>query len=218
MQAEFWLERWEQNQIGFHQDAINDHLQAFWEQLPVPAGSRIFVPLCGKSRDMLWLRSQGFEIMGIEISPIAVRDFFRENQLEPRIAPQGKFERWEADGLAILLGDFFDLNAEDVAGCAGVFDRASLIALPPSMRARYAEHFTAILPPAVQTLLVTMEYPQTEMNGPPFAVEEVEVRKFYAQNYTVERLFAADILAENPGFRQRGVTRLEEKVYRLTPR
>jgi thiopurine S-methyltransferase len=218
MQAEFWHERWEQNQIGFHQDAINDHLQAFWEQLPVPAGSRIFVPLCGKSSDMLWLRSQGFDVTGIEISPIAVRDFFRENQLEPRITPQGKFEHWEADGLAILLGDFFDLNAADVADCAGVFDRASLIALPPPMRARYAEHFMAILPPAVQTLLVTMEYPQTEMNGPPFAVEELEVRGFYEEHYTVERLFAADILAENPGFRQRGVTRLDEKVYRLTPR
>lgn len=215
MQAEFWLERWEQNQIGFHQDEINDHLQAFWAQLPVPAGSRIFVPLCGKSRDMLWLRSQGFQITGVEISPIAVQDFFRENQLEPQITQQGKFERWEVDGLAILLGDFFDLNPADVADCAGVFDRASLIALPPPMRTRYAEHFMAIVPSAAQTLLVTMEYPQTEMKGPPFAVEEAEVRRFYAGRYTVERLFAADILAENPGFRQRGLTRLEEKVYRL---
>ncbi len=147
MQADFWHERWEQNQIGFHQPEINSHLQAFWGRMSVPAASQIFVPLCGKSRDMLWLRSQGFMVTGVELSAIAVRDFFAENGLEPSVTQQGAFERWECDGLVILQGDFFHLTAKDVADCAGVFDRASLIALPLEMRVQYAQHFMAILPP-----------------------------------------------------------------------
>ena len=217
MQAEFWLERWEQNQIGFHQPEINSHLQAFWGRMVVPAGGRIFVPLCGKSRDMLWLQAQGFNVTGIEISAVAVRDFFAENGLKPTVTQQGAFERWECDGLVILRGDFFQLSSVDVRECAGVFDRASLIALPPEMRVRYAQHFMAILPPGVQTLLITLEYDQSEMKGPPFAVHEPEVRGFYEEQCTVERLLVLDALADEPGFRQRGVTRLEEKVYLLTP-
>lgn len=217
MKTEFWLERWEQNQIGFHQDEFNNHLQAFWSGLAVPAGSQVFVPLCGKSRDMLWLRAQGFMVTGVEVSPIAVRDFFAENGLDVTISSQGKLERWESAGLVILLGDFFDLQAEDVADCSAVFDRASLIALPPDMRLRYAQHFISILPTHAQTLLVTLEYAQAEMKGPPFAVGEEEIQGYYAQAFALERLFVTDVLAENPGFRQRGLTRLEEKVYRLTP-
>ncbi|MBU0656096.1 MAG: thiopurine S-methyltransferase [Gammaproteobacteria bacterium] len=216
MKAEFWHERWEQNQIGFHQDEFNNHLQAFWDKLSVVAGSRIFVPLCGKSRDMLWLRAQGLLVTGVELSPIAVRDFFSENNLEVVITQQGKLERWESDGLAILVGDFFDMTAADVADCAGVFDRASLIALPPEMRPRYAEHFQTILPSHIQTLLVTLEYAQAEMKGPPFSVSEEEVRGYYENTFAVERLFAASVLDENPGFRQRGLTRLDEKVYKLS--
>lgn len=217
MQADFWHERWDQNQIGFHQHEINSHLQAFWGQMAVPTGSRIFVPLCGKSRDMLWLRSQGFSVTGVEISPIAVHDFFAENALEPIVTRQGAFERWECDGLVILQGDFFHLTPAEVADCAGVFDRASLIALPPEMRASYAQHFMAILPPHVQTLLITLEYGQSEMKGPPFSVQEAEVRSFYEENFSVERLLALNALDDEPGFRQRGLTRLEEKVYLLTP-
>jgi thiopurine S-methyltransferase len=218
MQADFWIERWEQNQIGFHQEEFNNHLLAFWHELGVAAGSRIFVPLCGKSRDMLWLRAQGYSVVGVEISPLAVKGFFAENALEPQISQQGKLQRWETDGLVVLLGDFFDVEAADVADCTAVFDRASLIALPPDMRERYARHFAEILPPHVQTLLITLEYEQQEMKGPPFAVHEEEVHELYNAGFSVRKVFATSVLQENPGFRQRGVTRLDEKVYVMTPR
>lgn len=218
MDAAFWHERWQQDQIGFHQPEINSHLQSFWGNLVVPAGSRIFVPLCGKSRDMLWLRSQGLGVTGVELSPIAVHDFFAENALEPIVTQQGRFERWEADGLVILQGNFFDLTAADVADCAGVFDRASLIALPPEMRTRYAQHLMAILPRHIQTLLITLEYDQQEMGGPPFSVQEAEVAALYGDTYQVDRLLTLNALDDEPGFRQRGLTRLAEKVYLLTPR
>ncbi len=218
MNPDFWHERWQRNEIGFHQPEINAHLQDFWGQLLVPAGGLVFVPLCGKSRDLLWLRARGHRVLGVELSPIAVRDFFAENALTPQVTRQGAFERYEADGLAILCGDFFDLTPELLQGVTGVYDRASLIALPPELRTRYAGHSAAILPAVAGILLVTMEYPQNEMSGPPFAVREEEVRRLYANRYTVSNLFSKDILAENPRFRERGLSALAEKVYRLAPR
>jgi len=217
MDRDFWHERWQRNEIGFHQQEINAHLQDYWAQLAVPAGGLVFVPLCGKSRDLLWLRARGYRVLGVELSPIAVRDFFSENALTPQITRQGGFERYEADGLVILCGDFFDLTPELLQGVAGVYDRASLIALSPELRTRYAGHNAAILPAAAGTLLVTMEYPQNEMSGPPFAVREDEVRRLYEVRYTVTRLFSKDILAENPRFRERGLRALTEKVYRIAP-
>lgn len=218
MQADFWHERWEQNQIGFHQDEINNYLQEYWSTLSIPANAPVFVPLCGKSRDMLWLRAQGHPVIGVELSPLAVRGFFAENHLTPTVTPQAEFTRWETDGLVILCGDFFKLEAADVATCAGIFDRASLIALPPDMRAQYAEHFIKILPAHAETLLVTLEYNQSEMNGPPFSVSDAEVQALYAQAFQIERLCKLDTLPDNPGFLKRGVTRLDEAVFRLRPR
>jgi len=217
MNPDFWQERWQKNEIGFHQQEINAHLQDYWPRLKVAAGSQVFVPLCGKSRDLLWLRARGHAVLGVELSPIAVRDFFRENTLEPGTSRHGAFERCEADGLAILCGDFFGLTADDLQGVAGVYDRASLIALPPDMRPRYAAHLSAILPKSAAILLVTMEYRQVEMSGPPFSVSEDEVRKLYEKHYVVTRLFTKDILAENPRFRERGLSALSEKVYQLVP-
>ena len=217
MNPNFWHERWQHNEIGFHQQEFNAHLQGYWEQLAVPVGGLVFVPLCGKSRDLLWLRARGHQVLGVELSPIAVRDFFAENTLTPQITRQGAFVRYEADGLAVLCGDFFDLTPELLQSVAGVYDRAALIALPPELRARYVEHSAAVLPAAAGTLLVTMEYPQNEMNGPPFAVHEEEVRRLYARHYTVTCLFSKDILAENPRFQERGLSALAEKVYRLVP-
>jgi thiopurine S-methyltransferase len=217
MKSEFWLERWQQNQIGFHQQQINAHLQEFWPKIEIPNDGTVFVPLCGKSRDMLWLRAQGYKVLGIEISPIAVADFFKENRLDPRITESGPFQRWETDGLSILCGDFFDLQAKDLKHCEGVFDRASLIALPPEMRSRYAKHMMRMLPQAARFLLVTMEYAQEEMAGPPFSVHEDEVRTLYQSCYDICVLFEKDILTENPRFIAQGLSSLLEKVYRLSP-
>ena len=216
MHESFWLERWQKNEIGFHQDEINLHLQAFWPLLGVAPRAAVFVPLCGKSRDMLWLRSRGHPVIGVEISEIAVRDFFAENGLEAEIASGERFDRWHADGLTLLRGDFFDLEPADLAVCRGVYDRASLVALPPGMRARYARKMARLLPGSVPMLLVTLEYPQDEMSGPPFSVHEEEVQRLFGAGHAVEPVYAQDLLAENPRYRERGLSRMEERVYRLT--
>ncbi len=217
MNREFWLERWKNNEIGFHQQEFSLHLRNYWRQLALKPGSRVFVPLCGKSRDLLWLLAQGHGVLGVEISPIAVEDFFAENQLKPNVQSLGSFERYEVDGLAIFLGDFFELSAKDLQNVSSVYDRASLVALPPDMRGQYVRHLGRVVAPDAEILLVAMEYDQTEMTGPPFSVVEDEVRQLYAGRYRITRLFTADLLEENPRFRERGLSRFTEKVYRLRP-
>ena len=216
MQADFWLERWEQNQIGFHEEEINSHLQKFWTNLKIPSGSKIFVPLCGKSSDMLWLLSQGYQVFGVELSPLAVKSFFAENKLEARVTDCGAFQRWEIDGLSIFQGDFFDLSSEDLLGCSAIYDRASLIALPVEMRQQYTQHLRKIVPALSHTLLLTLEYDQNEMQGPPFSVSEDEVQRLFASASNIECLFTEDILEQNEQFKQKGLARLVETAYWLS--
>jgi thiopurine S-methyltransferase len=218
MEPGFWHERWEKAEIGFHQQEINTHLQQFWISLDLQPTQRVFVPLCGKSRDLLWLAGEGFPLTGVELSPIAVEAFFTENGLRPRRWQEGAFDIWEADEIRILCGDFFALEQRHLADIAGVYDRASLIALPPALRVRYASHLGAILPIGAQILLVTMEYDPSVISGPPFTVSEEEVRALYALTHAVELLWIRDALSEQSRWRDRGLTWLLEKVYRLTQR
>ncbi|MDD5277635.1 MAG: thiopurine S-methyltransferase, partial [Methylovulum sp.] len=208
MKTAFWIEKWEKNEIGFHQQDINSHLQTYWQHLGLKPENEILVPLCGKSRDMLWLCAQGHAVLGVEISPIAGRDFFNENNLAPHVTQQGAFQRWEAEGLVILQGDFFKLDAPDVQKVGGVFDRASLVALPPELRQRYSQHLQQILPINAGMLLVAFEYDQNAMAGPPFSVTEDELRMLYQQGYEITPLFEFDILDDYPQIPQRGVNGL----------
>lgn len=217
MRARFWHERWQQNQIGFHQDEINPYLQTYWSQLKLAIGKGVFVPLCGKSSDMLWLRSQGYPVLGIELSPIAVRDFFAEHGLEPEVTQQGAFELWEVDGLKILLGDFFQLTTTDLAECEAIYDRASLIALPPDMREQYAGHLQQIAT-GKPNLLITLEYDQTITGGPPFSVTPAEVQSYYAAQYHIELLARVDISHTQHGIVAKGAKELYEGIYLLNPK
>ena len=218
MEPNFWLDRWAKNEIGFHQAKINPYLQKFWPSIAVPKGATVFVPLCGKSMDMHWLREQGYRVLGVELARSAVKDFFDALKLSATVSQRGRFECWEADGYTLLCGDFFDLTASDLANVAAVFDRAALIALPPAVRERYVRKLRDILPAGAATLLVTLTYTQQERNGPPFSVDEQEVRKLYA-SHRIEKLRDVDVLnlEENARFKQGGLTRLSEQTYRITP-
>lgn len=215
MDPQFWHERWQQNQIGFHQPAVNDHLQRFYPALKLAPGAGVFVPLAGKSLDMAWLRSQGHPVIGVELSPIAVQAFFAENGLSAQPGRDGAFDVCEAEGVRLLCGDFFDLTPAQLAGVSAVYDRAALIALPAEMRARYVDHLVCVLPPDTSILLVTLEYPADDMQGPPFSVGEAEVHALYAPRFEVRLLAVVDRLPAEPRFREKGVRRLEEKVYLL---
>ncbi|MEO8342281.1 MAG: thiopurine S-methyltransferase [Gallionella sp.] len=218
MQNDFWLERWKQEKIGFHQNGINPYLCEYWQELHLARDSLIFVPLCGKSRDLLWLRQQGHPVVGVELSDVAVQAFFQENGYAPKQITRGKFGCYKAHGIHILCGDFFEMNKEDLSSRGKVnatYDRAALIALPQEMRERYVRHLISILPPATQILLITLDYLQTEMQGPPFSVSADEVAALYGEHAEVHLLAQLDVLAQNPRFQQRGLSRLQENVFLL---
>ena len=217
MKKDYWLERWEREETGFHQNEINPYLRQYWQELRLAYGSEVFVPLCGKSRDMLWLREQGHAVLGVEFSAMAIQAFFKENGYIPHHVTGEKFDRYEAEGIRIPCGDFFDLGKEDLAKTSAVYDRASVVALPPEMRERYARHLLSILPPATQILLVTFDYPQPEMEGPPFAVSPGEVEALYQRHADIRLLKQMDILAQEPRFQKRGLSRLQESIFLLTP-
>lgn len=216
LKKDFWLERWKREEIGFHQDEPNPYLCQYWQELHLARDTVVFVPLCGKSRDMRWLREQGYHVLGVELNAIAVQAFFKENGYIPYQSASGKFDACEANGIRVLCGDFFDLSKDDLANVVSVYDRASLIALPPDMRERYVRHLVNILPPAIQILLITVDYPQTEMQGPPFSVSSGEVQALYREYAGVQLLMQADVLAQNPRFQDRGLSRLRENIFRLT--
>ncbi len=218
MTPEFWHERWRQGEIGWHATSVNLHLQEHWPRLGVAPGAQVFVPLCGKTLDLLWLAAQGLRVLGVEVSRVAVDAFFADNALRPEIAEEPPFLRYRAAEIEILCGDFFDVGTDRLEGIDAVFDRASLIALPPDMRPRYAAHLTRLLRPPITMLLVTLDYAQDEMAGPPFAVGEAEVRALYGSCFHIEPIARVDVLAENERFRQRGLTHLDEQVYRLASR
>ncbi|MCQ4294831.1 thiopurine S-methyltransferase [Pseudomonas stutzeri] len=218
MHEDFWQERWARNEIGFHLDDVHPGLRRHWPRLALPSGATVLVPLCGKSLDLAWLAGQGFKVMGVELSQKAVEAFFVEHQLEAEISQEGPYRIYRAGMLEIRCGDFFALRADDVADCRGVYDRAALIALPPAMRERYATLLTAILPVGCQQLLVTLDYDQAEMDGPPFAVSSSEVRDLYAAGWDLELLEAKEVLERNPRMRERGLRRLEEQFHRLIRR
>ncbi|MGF6319056.1 thiopurine S-methyltransferase [Pseudomonas frederiksbergensis] len=218
MQPEFWHKRWASNQIGFHLPEVNPHLQRFWPALGLEEGARVLVPLCGKSLDLLWLAHKGHEVLGVELSEKAVEDFFAEHQFDPDISEQGPFKVYRAGSIELWCGDFFELTAGDVADCSGLYDRAALIALPPEMRAQYAAHLIRILPKDSLGLLITLDYDQAQMDGPPFAVLDDEVQRLFGDVWALKILEDQDVLGESWKFLEAGVTRLEERVYRVSSR
>lgn len=218
MDHAFWHERWQLNLIGFHNETINPHLQTFWSRMNVAKARQVFVPLCGKSLDLLWLRAQAHEVIGVELSPLAVRAFFAENDLEPTASQTAGFTVHEADGLRLYCGDFFALTPDQLGDVGAVWDRASLVALPPEMRVAYAAHLQRLLRPECQILLVAFDYAQCEMQGPPFSVQKHEVEALYGHWCDIEWLGSEDVLTREPHFRQRGLSALDEQVYLLTVR
>jgi thiopurine S-methyltransferase len=217
MHPEFWHQRWSEHQIGFHQATPTPLLLKHWPSLGMPAGAQVFVPLAGKSLDMAWLAAQGYRVLGVELSQLAVEQFFAEHGLQPQIHETRYGRHHVAGGIELICGDAFALDAEALRDCMGVFDRAALIALPPDLRARYAAELYARLPAGCRGLLVTLEYPQHEREGPPFAVPQDEVHALFHADWTIALLERRPIPPEHPGY-VGGVTRLDTALYDLRRR
>jgi thiopurine S-methyltransferase len=178
MEPEFWSARWQAGQIGFHEGRPNRFLERHLTVLGLDR--RVLVPLCGKSVDLAFLAGRGHQVVGVELVEDAARAFFAEQGLTPSVDRLPDFVSYQVGAITILCGDVFATTRAVVGPVDALYDRAALIALPPAMRARYVAHLRALLPKASPGLLVTIEYPQAAMDGPPFAVLEDEVRGHYA--------------------------------------
>lgn len=218
MDKDFWLQRWQEGQTGFHQTRVMPLLQKHWPGLGLPAGARVLVPLAGKSLDVAWLADQGHEVLAVELSPIAITQFFREHGLHPERVDTPEGTRYQAGKLRFLCGDIFDLSTDTLSEFQACYDRAALIALPPDLRARYVERIYGRLPAACRALLLTLDYPQEQMDGPPFSVPRAEVEARFGARWQTECLETRDILDQEPKFAARGLSRLTTDVFRLTAR
>jgi len=219
MDAEFWLARWREGQTRFHQERVTPLLPKYWPTLDLPKNTRVLVPLCGKSLDMLWLAEQGHTVLGVEISPVAVEQFFADHRLQPHVHDSAIGRHYCAGAIEIICGDIFNLDAATLASCTAAYDRAALIALPTALRVRYVQHVYGQLATAYRGLLLTLDYAQNQMDGPPFAVDDQEVQTLYSahkRNPGHATLIARrDILAKDAKLAAQGLTRLDTLVYRL---
>jgi len=217
MEHDFWHERWNANQIGFHQGRPNPMLERHAAMLGEPGSGPVLVPLCGKAVDMAWLAGRGWEVVGIEISPVAVRDFFAEQSIPAARASDPPYDVLAGGGVSLLCGDFFAVEGTHVDRVRAVYDRAALVALPAPMRDAYVERLLAVLPVEAPILLITFEYPQDRIDGPPFSIGETEVRRRFDGRRTVEHIESSDVLEEFPYLEARGLDRLTEHAFVLRP-
>lgn len=218
MDAEFWKARWQSNEIGFHEGSTNAMLAKHWPSLKLPVGSQVFVPLCGKSADMAWLAAQGHRVLGVELSEIAVTTFFVENGLQPQRESRDGFEVSSAGGIEIWCGDFFKIEPRHLAGIAGVYDRASLIALPTQMQTAYANRMAELVPRGVPTLLLAFNYDQSQAPGPPFATPPEQVRRLFGDGFAIGEIESKDVLSTNQNLSKRGLSWAEEHAILLRRR
>lgn len=190
MDERFWREKWEQNEIGFHESEGSPLLVKHFSKLNLPKGSRILVPLCGKTRDIAWLLSQGYRVVGIELSSLAIEQLFQELNTIPATIDLGTLRQYQAENIDIYVGDLFDLSKELAGAVDAIYDRAALVALPSETRIRYARHLNELTDTAPQ-LLITFEYDQSQYEGPPFSIPPEEVKARYRDTHKlscVERL------------------------------
>lgn len=212
MDPTFWHTKWQQGHIGFNESLTHRYLVSFYPTLKLLAGDVIFVPLCGKSVDLRWLADQQLNVLGIELSELAIQDFFTEHNLAPTTTQLDIFTLWTADNIQLLQGDFFDLRSNHLERCKAVYDRAAIIALPPETRARYAAHMQGILPDEVRYLTISLEYPQHQKSGPPFSVYAEELAELF-HHKTIHKLASENVLATHPHFEKNGMTSLIETAY-----
>jgi thiopurine S-methyltransferase len=216
MDQNFWAARWEQNDIGFHKQQVHHALIHHYNRLNLQPGDTVLIPLCGKSVDMIWLHQQGLQVLGTEFSPIAIKTFFDENRLKPARRSGKRFDHYTAERVKLLCGDHFALQPSDLSGTFAVYDRAALVALPPDLRRRYAALLTRLLTPTARILLVSYDYNQNEINGPPFSVPEAEISDLFGSDFAIELLDRQDVTESHQTLKARGVTKIDEFTSLLT--
>ena len=177
------------------------------------APGNVFVPLCGKTLDLAWLANRTKKVVGVELVSQAVEEFYAENKISHSIQSAGKLQLFKNDSIDIFQGDFFDLTQEQTGFFEAIYDRGAIVALAQSERQKYAEHLLSFLAPGGCLLLISLEYKQDQMSGPPFSVPDAEIAMLFSKYGSLELLETCDILDER--LRNKGLTGILERVYQL---
>jgi thiopurine S-methyltransferase len=194
MKANFWHQKWERGDIAFHESDVNPFLIEHFEKLNLPKDVRIFLPLCGKTRDVAWLLACGYRVVGAELSELAIKQLFNDLSLAPEISKVGELIRYRANNIDMLVGDIFAVSIDNLGPVSAIYDRAALVALPAGMRSHYTSHLMSISDAAPQ-LLITYEYNQQLIDGPPFSVNEAEVKQHYGTSYFLQSVESKNVVA-----------------------
>ena len=213
-----WHSHWTNKKPGFHEGRVNTYLQQFLPLFELQAGDTVFIPLCGKAVDILWLSEQGFKVIGVEISKVAVESFFEESRLIYKKHQTEHFVTYQTSNITLFQGDFMHLQAAQLTDCKLVYDRASIVAIESFNRAAYKEKILELIPTGTPMLMVTLDYDQRTMNGPPFSVPVDEIISLYQPEYKVELLQQSEQIEERPRWKERGLKSLIESALRMTTR
>ena len=210
-----WHSYWVRDKPGFHEGQVNAYLQRYLPLFNLAPGDTIFMPLCGKAVDILWLAQQGYRVIGVEFSAVAIEAFFAESKLSYEKSTSEHFSCYQSSNITLYQGDFMHLQKQQLADCRLIYDRASIVAIESFNRAAYVEQLLNINPKSVPILLVTLDYDQNVMQGPPFSVPVSEISALFRTSYRVELLESREQIDERPGWRAKGLNSLLESALRL---
>ncbi len=216
MENSYWHQRWVAQEIGFNQSQPNQLLQRYCHTLNLQPGDRVFVPLCGKSIDMLWLVQQGYHVVGVELSLIACESFFIDYNLPVKTIQTESHTIFQSENITVYAGDFFQLNKALIGDIAAVYDRAALIALPATLRRPYVDCLTRLLSPLTKILLITTVYNQSEMPGPPFSVDRNEIETLYSSCLNIDLLYEKFIQKIPEHLQNKGLSNATEHAFLIT--
>lgn len=215
MEDNYWLNKWKTNDITFHENEVNVDLIAYFDTLNLKSGDCIFVPLCGKSIDMIWLAEKGLRVIGAELSPIACHEFFAALNITPHITTHTYYTKYQHENIELLCGDLFNLTSTDFPIIHAVYDCKALIALPPDLRKKYIEHIIKCVSPNIKILLLTRES-VCQVKPPPYPVSKAEVDSLYGGHFTVHTLKQAVITDIPERLIKKGYTEMTECVYLIS--
>ncbi len=193
MESAFWHQVWSQGFIGFHEYEVNPFLKNHIQKLQLVQNNRIFIPLCGKTRDIAWLLDVGFRVVGVELSELAVKQLFNELNITPTVTPIPENLHFSAKNIDIFVGDIFDFSSKYLGEINAIYDRAALVALPTKMRQQYTSHLMKITQYAPQ-LLITYEYDSSNEEGPPFSIKEDELKAHYDAQYHLTSIASEEVV------------------------
>ena len=208
-----WQQRWDEGRIGFHMDQFHPWLRQHWAGVTAKCHHRVLVPLCGKTLDLRYLAQGGHPVVGVEIVPEAIQQFYQEWSVVPKTSEVKGGRRFSGNRVTLYEADFFHVEPKEGPFDAW-YDRAALVALPSSERPAYVSRLMELTGDQASGLLITFDYPQEEMEGPPFALPDDEVEALFAATCVVERLDCEDLTADD----SRDLSRCNRSVFQLRRR